>query len=97
VIGKGQHLFAVGGDQLLVRIILVSSVRIADQAVDLMLGQAKYFAQLAGKGIVLKGGKAPEQAYVVFPILVENILDDLIAVLPGEIEIEIGRGRTVWD
>ena len=77
-------------------IIVVAVVWIVYQQVDLLLRQSEYFAQLPVNGPVFEGRGGPQQCGMVLSISFEDIVLDLVAVFPGEVDIKIRRTRPFW-
>ena len=61
----------------------------AGQRVDLVLGQAEHLAELPHHRPVLEGVVGAEQGHVL--VAVEDVARDVVAVGPGEVEVEVGR------
>ena len=74
--------------------LLCKGRRIALHLVDFAFGQTEHLAQLTTKRIVLKSDRRAEQSHMVRAVFVENVLDDLFAVAPREIEVEIWWAAT---
>src|SRR5215207_9133481 len=96
MIGEISQEVAVFQNVTLVFVFPEIRFRIIQKRINFFFGQAEYFCQLADNSIVLKGSVHAQQGYVVLAIALENIIYDLIAVLPAEINIEIRWRGTVW-
>src|SRR5450432_3690494 len=66
------------------------------QLVDFFFGQSENFTKFPQDGPGLKCGIGSKQADMVPSISFKNIINDFIAVFPGEIQVEIRRCRAVW-
>src|SRR6185437_9407987 len=60
------------------------------EAVDLFFWQTEHFPQFANDGIVLKRGVHAQQGRVAAAMAFDHIVDDLVAVPVGEVDVEIG-------
>ncbi len=63
---------------------------------DVGFGQAEYLAQFADHGGVLEGAVGGEQGRVFAAVAFENIIGDVVAFVPGEVDVEIGRRSALW-
>ncbi len=78
------------GDHQLGELIEITEVKAAfGQLVDLLLGQAKDFAELAHGGSEFEGVVYADQGRVLEPV--EDEMRDVVPIAPGEIDVEIGR------
>ena len=64
---------------------------IAFHLVNFLFGQTEHLAQLATKRIALEGDRCAKQGDVLCAIFFEDVRDDMVAVAPREVEVEVGR------
>src|ERR1700761_3400564 len=60
------------------------------ETLDLFFGKAEDLTQFADDGIGLKGGVHPQQGRMAPAVTFDHIIDDLVAIAIGKIDIEIG-------
>jgi hypothetical protein len=65
------------------------------QCIDLFFRQPEYFSEFADDGIALIGAIGGEEGGMFFSIATEDVGGEVVAVLPAEVEVEVGRVLTV--
>jgi len=90
-VGKIEYLLAQRSDHIGRLVVVVAIAGIVHQQVDLLLRQAKHLTQLPDDRLVAEGGGGAEQGRMVLSVPFEDVVLHLVAVLPREIDVEIGR------
>ncbi len=72
-------------------IIVGDGCRCFNHQVDLPFRQSIYLTQFADDTAILKGGHGTNQSRMGGIVTFEDIVEDLIPFLPGEVEIKVGR------
>jgi hypothetical protein len=67
---------------------------ILHQVIDLRLGKAVNLAQFPYDRAVPEGGNGAQQGRVLFPVPLENVIEHLVAFLPGVVDVEVRGTRT---
>ena len=68
---------------------------VAFHLVNFTFGQTKHLAQLTTKRVILESDRCTEQGHIFPPIFFEDMRDDLVAVAPREVEVEVGRAAAL--
>jgi hypothetical protein len=96
VVGKALHQLAITEDVSRIGVMSVRSKGMIDDRVDVGFGQSEHFTQFADDGFALESVVCGKQSSMFATVSFENVLCDIIAFVPGKIDIEIRWGTSVW-
>ena len=77
------------------RVLGGAAVGVAYQYVDLLLGQAVHLGHLAQGRPALEGGVGSQQGGVLAAVALEDVVGDVVALVPAEVDVEVGRAGAV--
>ncbi len=79
------HLVDATGDV----VVIHGALRFLHQEIDFFLGQAIDLTQFTEDGSVPEGGHGADEGRVSAPVAFEDIVQHLIPVLPGEVDVKV--------
>src|SRR5690625_5063173 len=91
MIGHSFDHFCKTEDMSSIRMMFVGSVRLADQDVDIIFGQTKYFSQFTDDGPAFECVVCCQESSMIPSISFEYIIGHVISFIPAEVDVKIWR------
>ena len=68
---------------------------VIDQIINLIFWQSKNFSKLTNDRLALVGNMCAQQTDILVSVSIENVLVNLITVIPRKIDVEIRRSNAL--
>ncbi len=89
IIGKLFDHLAILKDVFGKRMMFVHGHRFVHDGVYVRFGQTNHFAELTDDGLALEGIVCGELSRMFFAISFEDVIGDIIAIVPREVDVKI--------
>src|SRR5690606_24732479 len=96
MIGQTLQFFTEIKNVLRIRMVLFRGHGFVHQQINVCFGQPEYLTQFPDDRSSLEGAVRGQQCGAFPPVSFENIIGDVVPLVPTEINIEIWWGGTVW-